>query len=96
MDKKRVDDYSAPVKGRDDYSSKRGDSFKRPATDYAKRDDVIPRVSNTYDGRSGAASSSSKDRYGLPASDSRPVASSFTGSGRGGGGSGRSDDRDIR
>lgn len=101
VEKKRVDDYSAPSKGRDDYPSKR-DTFKRPLTsDYVKRDEVIPRVSNTYDSRSGGATSSNKDRYGLPTPDNRPVVSSFSGSGSrgggGGGGSGRSDDRsDIR
>lgn len=94
-EKKRVDDY--PPK-RDEYKR---DTFKRPISDYSKRDiDPSRHSSNSFDSRGSNAMSSSttKDRY-VNSSDSRGVPSSFgtsRGGGGGGGGSGGGgrDDRD--
>lgn len=106
LDKKRNDDY-APVGGssgskpRDSYADKR-DTFKRPITEYQKRDDPPPR-SNAYDSRSVVPTN--KDRYGshgLPQSDGRSgggSSSTFVASSGGGGrgGAGGRDDRvDVR
>lgn len=75
-EKKRIDDY--PPK-RDDYKR---DTFKRPISDYSKRDIEPPRHStNSFDGRSSnpmSSSSSSKDRY--VSSDSRGAPASFSSS----------------
>ena len=101
-EKKRVDDYAPPKRDdykRDDYNKR--ESFKRPIADYPKRGDIDPPRgggSSGYDSRSAPVHrgepTSSKDRYGMPSTDSRP-SNSFGGNSRGSASGGR-DDRDPR
>lgn len=90
-EKKRIDDYSSSSK-RDEYKR---EAYKRPVTEYVKRDLEPPPRSNTYESRSVPTHRdppSTKDRYGITSSESRP-SNTFSNTNRGSGSGGRGDDR---